>query len=150
MVKGQHIIRMGLICVMLSACNGNTYYSSVPSLPVQFVYNVLAEDPSFVTANTSAYKIIKERRYETDYIGFAGLLLFVGMDMNYHAFDLACPHCLSVKNTLEVDGIFAVCPICGEKYDLSYGYATPTVGITTEPLRKYRCNWNGTTLTVSN
>ena len=136
--------------MLLSGCSGSTYYSSVPSVPVQFSYNVLTEDPTFVTAHTGAYKIIKERRYETDYIGYGGLLLYIGLDMNYHAFDLACPHCLSTKNTVEVDGIFAICPICKEHYDLSYGYATPSQGITSEPLRKYRCNWNGTTLTVTN
>lgn len=119
-------------------------------MPVQFVYNVLADDPSFVPANVCAYKIIKERRYETDYIGFAGLLVYIGMDMRYYAFDLACPKCLNRQKTIEVYGMFAVCPICDEHYDLAYGLATPSYGISHEPLRSYRCSWNGTTLTVSN
>ncbi len=136
--------------VFLSSCSGNTYISSVPAMPVQFIYNVLAEDPAFVPANTGAYKIIKERRYDTDYIGYAGLLLYVGMDMQHHAFDLACPHCLSTQKPVEVDGIFAICPVCGEQYDISYGYGTQTKGISKEPLRKYNCIWNGTTLTVRN
>lgn len=139
-----------LFVLLFASCSGQAYHSSVPNAPVQFTLNVLVEDPSFTTAHTGAYKIIDRRRYETDFIGYAGLLLFVGMDMNYHAFDLACPHCLSRTKHLEVDGMFAICPICQEQYDLSFGYGLPQNGITNEPLRKYTCNWNGVTLTVLN
>ena len=143
-----------ILCVCLAAvlcsCNGNAYVSSVPAMPVYLSYNVLAEDPQFVPAHTGAYKLIKERRYDTDYIGYAGLLIYIGMDMNYHAFDLACPHCLSTKQPLEVDGMYAICPLCNEHYDVSYGYGTPTYGISREPLRKYNCKWDGTVLTVVN
>lgn len=139
-----------ILILVLAGCSGYTYQSSVPAVPVQYALNVLADDPTFVPANTGAYKIIKERRYETDYIGYGGLLIYIGFDSQYHAFDLACPHCLSRQKTVEMDGMFAVCPICKEEYDVSYGYATPRKGISIEPLRKYNCTWNGTTLTVMN
>lgn len=137
------------LLIATTACD-NSNYNPVPSMPVQFVYNVLADDPTFVPANTSAYRVIKERHFETDYIGYAGLLLYIGMDMQHHAFDIACPKCLSTQNTVEIDGMFAICPICNEHYDLSYGLATPTYGISHYALRSYRCVWNGTTLTISN
>lgn len=145
-----HNYYVPIIIILCIASCSNSNYNPVPSLPVQFVYNVLADDPTFVPANTGAYKIIKERRYETDYIGFGGLLLYIGMDMQHHAFDLACPKCLSVQNTVEVDGMFAICPICNEHYDLSYGYGVPTRGISGQGLRTYRCYWDGTKLTISN
>ena len=148
-IKGVRYIIV-LMLFSLSACNGYTYMSSVPAVPVQYVLNVLADDPTFVPANTGAYKIVKQKRFETDYIGYAGLLIYIGFDSQYHAFDLACPHCLNRQNTVEMNGMFAVCPICHEEYDVSYGYATPTTGKTKEPLRKYHCSWNGTTLTVGN
>lgn len=136
--------------LVLSACSGYSYHSSVPSAPVQYTINVLVEDPTFVPSNTGAYKIIDRRRYETDFIGYAGLLIYIGMDMNYYAFDLACPHCLNRTKHLQVDGMFAVCEICKEEYDISYGYGTPTKGVTNEPLCPYHCTWNGTTLTIIN
>lgn len=144
------VISCALLSLLLISCNGSNYISSVPSVPVYYSLNVMAEDPTFVPANTGAYKLVTAPRYATDHIGYAGLLIYIGMDMNHHAFDLACPHCLSIAHHLEVDGMYAVCPVCGEEYDISYGYATPTKGIVKEALRRYRCSWNGTTLTIMN
>ena len=145
----QNIV-CAVLLLLLGSCDGSNYISSVPSVPVYYTINVIAEDPSFVPASTGSYKIVTAPRYATDRIGYAGLLIYIGMDMNHHAFDLACPHCLNIARHVEVDGMYAVCPVCQEKYDLSYGYATPTTGVSKEALRKYRCNWNGTTLTVMN
>jgi hypothetical protein len=53
-----------------------------------------------------------------------------------------------------IDGLYAVCPICEEKFDLSYGFAIPTKGITKYPLRKYQATLNSTytghTLRITN
>ena len=35
-----------------------------------------------------------------------------------------------------MDGIYAVCPECGEQYDLGSGTAVPTKGIAHETLRR--------------
>lgn len=130
------------------ACNDWKPQSSVPAMPVYYVINIMAEDPHFVTANTGAYKIVNQRRFDTDFIGYAGLIIYIGMDADYHAFDLACPVCLNRDTTLTVDGIFAQCGICGEDYDLSFGYATPMHGKSKEALRKYKTYFDGTKLTI--
>lgn len=137
-----------LIMVVLTACDDWKPQSSVPAMPVYYVINIMAEDPHFVTANTGAYKLIDHRRYDTDFIGYAGLIVYIGMDAAYHAFDLACPVCLKRDTTLTVDGIFAQCEVCGEEYDLSFGYATPIHGRSKEALRKYKTYFDGTTLTI--
>ena len=76
------------------------------------------------------------------------------MDGHYHAADMCCPNCVNKTKPVEVDGLYAVCPICGEAFDLSYGYAFPTKGITKYPLRQYQAILNnsyaGYTLRITN
>ena len=66
---------------------------------------------------------------------------WVGMDNSYHAADLCCPYCVQKNRPLEVDGFFAVCKLCGEHYDISYGIGFPTKGITDEPLKLYNTSY---------
>jgi nitrite reductase/ring-hydroxylating ferredoxin subunit len=86
---------------------------------------------------------VTKAKYEREYLGYSGLLIWVGMDGNYHAADLCCPHCLLKNKPVEVDGIYAICPQCEETYDLSYGYAFPTKGVAKETLRKYPTSYTG-------
>jgi nitrite reductase/ring-hydroxylating ferredoxin subunit len=76
------------------------------------------------------------------------------MDGHYHAADLCCPNCLKRNKPVEVDGLFAVCPLCDEHFDLSYGYAFPTKGKTDESLKKYQVllnnNATGQVLRITN
>jgi nitrite reductase/ring-hydroxylating ferredoxin subunit len=78
---------------------------------------------------------------------------WIAMDGNYYAADLCCPNCV-MKKPVEIDGLYAVCPKCGEHYDLSYGYAFPTKGFTQYPLRKYPTilynNASGYSLRITN
>lgn len=127
-----------LLCVLLISCENNNYRSSVPSVPVNFTLYITREYPHFVVENGYQAMTITESKYEREYVGYAGLLLWVGMDGNYHAADLCCPHCLKRNRPVELDGLYAVCPICDEHYELSYGFALPTKGETHEPLRTYR------------
>lgn len=128
-----------LLGVLLSACENVNYRSSVPSMPVSYTIYITREHPHFIIENGfQVFPPITKTIYEREYIGYAGLLVWVGMDGNYHAADLCCPNCLKKQQPVEVDGLFAVCPICSEHFDLSYGYATPTRGTTHETLRMYQ------------
>ena len=127
-----------LILMVLCSCDDTTYRSSVPAFPVRMELNIWAEYPHFVQSNTLQYLVFQKPRYEgVDYVGYAGLLVHIGMDGAYHAYDLACPHCLSRDEVIEPDALFAVCPVCGEEYDLSYGLGVPVKGISKEALRQY-------------
>lgn len=88
---------------------------------------------------------VTEAKFEREYLGYAGLLLWIGMDGQYHAADLCCPNCIKANKPVQIDGMFAVCPICDEHFDLSYGYAFPTTGKTKESLRKYQALTQQTT-----
>ena len=58
------------------------------------------------------------------------------------------------EHRFEVDGLYAICPLCDEQFDLGYGYAVPTKGVTKEPLRKYQAltqqTTTGLTLRITN
>jgi len=131
------------------ACDSyTTFVSSVPSYPVHMELNILAEYPNFVPSGGIQALTFTERRYATEAIGYAGLLVYTAFDEQYHACDLCCPHCLKRDKPVEVDGMFAHCPTCGEDYDISYGYATPSRGISKERLRPYYTSYSGGKLLV--
>lgn len=113
--------------------------------------DILIEDPHFVTSNIGAYKIYTEKRFDKDYLGFRGLLIYIAQDARYYAWDLACPNDLM---RIEPDGkntaMFAKCPQCKEEYDLTYGVANPVRGIGREALRRYSATFDGTTLRIRN
>ena len=109
------------LIILLSACENANYRSSVPTVPVSFTINITQEYPHFVLDNGFQTMEITKTKFEREYIGYAGLLIWIGMDGHYHAVDLCCPHCLKPNKPVVADGIFAVCPICDEHFDLSYG-----------------------------
>ena len=138
-----------LTVCLLSACDTHTTFrSSVPSYPVYLKINTaLGMYVNFVPENIYTYLIADADGYhfngqtmprtELDRFGYAGVVVYIDGFGQYNAFDMACPHCLKQKAPVEIDGMFAVCPTCGEEYDLSSGYATPQKAISTEALRKY-------------
>ena len=127
-----------LVCSTIMGCEDVNRRSSVPHVPVNYTLNITSEYPHFVTDNGYQTMAITQKRFEREYIGYAGLLVWIGMDGSYHAADLCCPHCIKSSKPVEINGIYAICPICNEQFDLSYGFAIPTKGIIDEPLRKYQ------------
>ena len=107
--------------------------------------NILGEYPNFTSSNIGAHMEFVVPRFPTERVGYAGVLLFVNFNEQYSAFDLCCPHCVERYHPIEVNGMFAVCPVCGEEYDLSYGYGVPTQGIAKNYLKTYKCNYNSLT-----
>ena len=135
-MKPWHFIL--LLSLFLHGCEDVNYRSSVPHVPVDYTLYITQEYPHFKPAHGYQAITITSTKYEREAIGYAGLLIWVGMDEAYHAADLCCPHCLNRKQPVKLDGIYAVCPTCDEHFDLSYGFAFPTKGKTKEPLRKYQ------------
>ena len=122
----------------LSACEDVTYRSSVPEMPVRYTLYISREYPNFIVENGfQTLPAITAPKFEGDFVGYAGLLVWVGMDNAYHAADVCCPNCLKRNTPVEVDGFYAVCPMCGEHFDLSYGLCVPTKGKTHEALKIY-------------
>lgn len=132
---------IALILSILVACENTNFRSSVPNMPVHYTVHITREHPNFVVENGFQTMVITERRYVEEYIGYSGLLIWVGMDNAYHAADLCCPHCVKKNVPIEIDGLFANCTQCGESYDISYGFGNPTKGITKEALKRYNISY---------
>ena len=139
---------IGLIAVlMLCGCEGSTFQSSVPAYPVRVVINTKTIFTDFFPENTNAYITVNQNGYYengifkqpvtvTDAWGYGGVVAYISL-AGYVAFDLACPYCAEHghKSPCEMDGIYAICPRCGEHFDIASGYAMPQKGISKEALR---------------
>ena len=128
---------IGVLFILLS-CEDTNNMNPVSYVPVNYTLNITQEYPHFVVDNGYNVMTITKTRFDREYIGYAGLIVWIGMDGQYHAADLCCPHCLLKHKPVEVDGFYAICPKCEEHYDLSYGYANPTKGMTKFGLKMYR------------
>ena len=84
-----------------------------------------------------------------DMFGYAGVVVYISGNSEYLAYDLCCPKCLRQDKPVEIDGLFATCPVCGEQYNLDV-YGTPSQGISHEALRRYSTLYSGEILTVRN
>ena len=132
---------------MLCACE--SFQSSVPFYPVNLTIDTrIGAFVTFQETNLNSHVVVNREGYfldgkyvlptgATDQWGYGGVVVYVSM-IGYVAYDLACPYCAAQirRSPCEMDGIFAVCPHCGEKYELGSGYALPQNGICKEHLRK--------------
>lgn len=155
------LIVLGLAAVFFASCDDTTFQRSVPAYPVHAEINTKTEFVDFLPTNTNAYITVNELGYfkngqfvkvtsVLDRWGYGGIVVYVSLG-GYVAFDLGCPYCAAhgIKSPCEMDGISAVCPICGEEYELALGYATPQKGISKETLRPLNCMPQGDKLVIS-
>lgn len=149
-----------LFLLALCACDTHTTYrSSVPSYPVNIRINTY-EGTYVHFVHIYTYLIVDEKGYhfngqtmprkETDRFGYAGVVVYIDGNGNYSAYDMACPNCVSQKDPVKLDGMLAICPLCGEAYDLGSGYATPQNGISDEALRRYSLIVSNGVITIRN
>ena len=150
-----------LVMTLLSSCKDSTFQSSVPMYPVHVEINTETVFVDFLPTSYNQYIIVNEKGYfengvrklpvtVQDAWGYGGIVAYVSM-VGYVAFDLACPYCAGrgMKSPCEMDGIYAVCPTCGEKYDIGSGYALPQKGISKEAMRSMNINQNGGRLIIT-
>lgn len=108
----------------------------------------IAEYPVYVKTSYSEYQTLRFINrfvlYERDGVyasnfelGYGGVCIFRDLDNRLGAFDLACPYENLRTVCLEVDMPYAVCPMCGSKYDLSYGLGNPVGGPSKSVLKIY-------------
>lgn len=151
-----------LFLLAFCACDTHTTYrSSVPSYPVNIRINTYEGTyVHFKPEYPYTYMIVDKDGYhfngqtmprkETDRFGYAGVVVYIDGFGSYSAYDMACPHCVKQDEPVEVDGMLATCPLCGEEYDLGTGYATPQKGISNEALRRYYLIVSNGVITIRN
>ena len=137
------------IMLLLAACEGSSFRNSVPVYPVHVVIDTrIGAFVHFQPTALGSYVVVNKDGYfldgtwvsavtAVDAWGYGGVLTYIS-SMGYDAYDLACPHCAEkgLCHSCQVDGANAVCPECGEEYDLMSGIANPRRGIAHETLRR--------------
>lgn len=145
--------RFGLIvCVLLllAGCDG-VNNSSVPPNPVHVEIDTrIGAFVNFIPTALNDYVTVDRTGYHyngntyplgaMDATGYGGVVVYIDMMGNYTAYDMACPYCAqrARRQSCVIDGIFAICPHCGEEYDLGSGTAVPTKGSIRETLRRLK------------
>ena len=147
-----------LSLIFLAGCD--TFNPTVPAYPVDVTIDrQMGDFISFVPENINAYVIVDHEGYHyngklvqrlsvLDKYGCAGVVVYIDITKEYRAFDLCCPNCASYFQPCQVDGLFAICPRCGEHYDLSSGTAVPQQGIAHESLRRLPLYQSGSKIIV--
>ena len=126
------------------------YQSNVPDYPVNLDIDIEREYPHFVPSAPCQSLVFDHKRYERDYIGYAGVVVWININGEYRAADLCCPKCLNRTKPIQMHGkddMFPECPICGEVFDLTLeGF--PTKGIADQPLKRYDVSYSGRVLHI--
>lgn len=157
-------ILLPLLAILCHSCTEPV--SSLPVRPVGVRINTNQDlfvhfQPSclydYVIADAEGLHYMNQvRRYQEGHgaHGFGGVVVIVtGSSLNpYSSFDMACPACyLSTGKCHKtyIEGFFAICPDCGEQYDLTC-FGTPTKGKSKERLKQYETNVANGVITVRN
>lgn len=146
--------------MLMVSCGETTFRSSVPLYPVRITIDThTGPYVHFVPEAINTYVTIDRNGYHynghdyalnaTDMYGYAGVVVYINSFSEYTAYDLCCPNCASLCIPCEINGAFAVCPHCGEEYNLADGTAAPQHGIAHEYMLRLNVFNNGGRLTVS-
>ena len=149
LVETQYIA--SLLCALLfvlSSCDGDVNrISPIPDAPVSYTLNILRDAPELMTPGNSV--AITEPNKQGQYIGYGGLLICCGVDEQYYAFDLSCPHEHRRDVKVEPNMIFATCSECGSQYDIGFGMGNCIRGESQYPLKRYTVTLSGDYLRVT-
>lgn len=147
----RYFLLAPLLALSAASCNDNVV-SSIPDYPVSLELNLITTYPNFKSINHSLTFIrgVTPGIPITNYTGFGGILVYIGFDGTYYAFDMACPY--EAKPTVRVYPNSlgqAVCEKCGSVFNLGYGLGDPQSGPAKQILKRYRATLSGDILYVS-
>jgi nitrite reductase/ring-hydroxylating ferredoxin subunit len=113
-------------CLLLLCAVGCTKVEEarIPYCPVYLELDLTFNDKILTSPNS--HKIYSSREYAMDGLGFGGIIVYYSPFGSYLAYDIACPYEVDASIVVSVDesGLYAVCPVCGSKYELTHGYPT--------------------------
>ncbi len=137
-----------LFALLIISCSDNIR-SSIPDYPVYLDLNLTTTYPTFKN-NINESLIFTKPIFVTDRIGFGGILVYVGFDGQYYAFDMACPYEANSNIRVYPNGNGqAVCQKCGSVFDIGYGVGNPSSGPAHEVLKRYKATLSGDILYIT-
>lgn len=143
-----------ILCGIAFSCS--TFVSNIPYARVYLELDLTYQDRALKTL--SAHKIYTQKNIDQagELTGFGGVLVYHGVNGSgtdqYYAFDAACPYEAKTSITVEVtdDGVYAICPECGSKYELLNGIGNPLEGPSDQYLKQYNVSMQGDKIYVTN
>ena len=126
-----------LFFLLFLSCGKEEPRDILPFAEVHFRIDVNGFDNSLL--NPLSYKVVTKPRWQTDRIGYGGLLIVSGFNGEIFAYDLACP--VERNRNIRVvpsDNGTAVCPVCHSVFNTSFGLGSPVSGVARVSLQRYR------------
>lgn len=137
--------------VLLASCKETENDTSIPNCDVYIKTDYAEYTKLSVVNNHVTYVRSANASMPSNFrLGYGGIVIYRTLEGKAVAFDLACPVEVSREVLVNVESIYATCPICGSKFDLSYGIGAPCEGPAKETLRHYNCIDDGSQIRVSN
>jgi nitrite reductase/ring-hydroxylating ferredoxin subunit len=122
----------------------------IPDFTVYLELNLLGEYATF--RNPLDTVVYDKRIKELDRNGFGGVLVNIGYDGKYYAYDLACPYEVNPKIRVFPDesGMKAICRECGSEFDIWNGTGMVSKSPSKWNLKRYRTDLIRNSLFISN
>lgn len=120
-------VTLSLLAVVAFFACDREEFSGIPYATVDYELfdadrDKLLGQPSFI--------VVDKARNASDKIGYGGLLIVHGPLGDYYAFDLSCPVEARRDKLIEAEsnGVYATCPHCGARFDISTRDGFPSEG----------------------
>lgn len=130
-----------LTTALFSSCENNGTEDLLPNSPVYLYFSL--GDARYTDLNSlGGYYAFTTKPTLTSYIGNGGILVVHSLsplDTSYPfaAYDLYCTYEKNVCVIPQKGGLYAICPKCGSKYDISSGFGNCVSG-PAKQLRVYK------------
>lgn len=136
-----------IMFTLLSGCDDSSI-SPIPDYPVSLQLNLTTTYPTFRNS-INQYLLFQKPVFQTDRIGYGGILVYTGFDGTYYAWDLSCPY--EAKPDIRVHPNQqgqAVCDSCKSVFDIGFGIGNPSSGPAKNLLKRYKANLSGDVLYI--
>lgn len=128
-----------LLLILMGGCT-KEQESVIPYVKVDFYLNLATYNNLIIPGNSQYFPVE----------GVSGVIVMCVNQMQYYAFDAACPYEANGICKVEADAsTIGQCECCGSEYSL-FGGGYPTSGPTTENLKQYRVDLVGGRLWIHN
>ncbi len=143
------------IVILLGGCEDYVENSNIPDANVNLEINLAnvewQEAGLLGMYNAVIYSNVYNSCYPTSYQGYKGIIIMLGSDGQFYAFDRCCTfNPVTGGHKLNVNGSIATCPVDSSRFLLGEGYSEIANGPATLPLRMYRTSRSGNILRIYN
>jgi nitrite reductase/ring-hydroxylating ferredoxin subunit len=128
-----------LLLLVFIGCE-NDEQRRIPDAPVYLELDLTGRYSTFRNPYDTVVYDYNTPKTVKDYIGFGGILVNVGYDGNYYAYDLACPYDVDpgIRVYPDRSGMKAICKSCGSEFEIWNGTGMVSKKPSKWNLRRYQ------------